>query len=85
MPDDHHHKDKPAAGGPSQPPTVEDILAAMKKKGVTDLNTLASKIVEQEESSEDEPATESTFIFDGDAYIYKHVSVPTTEPQIKCW
>ena len=76
------HHDEPAH--PPHVPTVDEILATMMKQGVTDLDTLAHKIHEQAvlAAGADEPATESTFIWDGDAYVYHHVSVPTTTT---CW
>jgi hypothetical protein len=96
MPDNpHHDADSPAgehppAGGhpsgtaPGHVPTKKEILEALKKQGVSDLEALAAKIHEEAKLAEasDEPTTESTFIFDGDAYVYKHVSIPTT---VACW
>ncbi len=91
MSDAPHHNDDPAAGahpsgatGPAHAkvPTVEEILEKMKKQGVTDLEGLAKRIVDEASASEDDSS--STFIFDGDAYIYKHTE-STTETSVKCW
>ena len=78
-PDPH----QPEAGHtptPHRVPTEAEVLEALRQQGVTDLESLAAKIVAvaQEEEESDEPATESTFIWDGDSYVYHHVSVPTT-------
>jgi hypothetical protein len=62
---------------PAHRPTVEELLESMRRQGITDLHGLATAIVEGDDS--DESATESTLIWSGDSYVYRHVSIPTTE------
>jgi hypothetical protein len=76
------YEDRSSAGHTPVPhvPTEAEILDALRRHGVTDIQTLATKIATtaREEADSDEPATDSIFIWRGDSYVYIHVSAPTT-------